>query len=148
VVHGDDFTVLGWYDVKCRGRLGPERNDLKEIKILNRRVAWEQGVITYQADERNIQEVIHAMGLSEESKGLDMAVADSDDQVNETDRDLEVDEAKRFRSVAALANYVALDRPDIQVAVSILCRDMSKPTCRSFARLKRVARYLKKHPTL
>ena len=40
-------------------------------------------------------------------------------------------EAKKFRSVAALANYVAMDRPDIQVAVSVLCQKMSKPTQKS-----------------
>ena len=51
-------------------------------------------------------------------------------------------EAKKFRSVAALANYVAMDRPDIQVAVSVLCQRMSKPTQRSWEKLKLVARYV------
>ena len=50
VVHGDDFTVLGcekqldWFrrqisdkfEVKFRGRLGPEESDDKPIRILNR----------------------------------------------------------------------------------------------------------------
>ena len=44
------------------------------------------------------------------------------------------DQASKFRSVAALANYLALDRPDLQVAV--------------WLQLKRVARYLKKYPVL
>ena len=52
VAHGDDFTVLGhrtdldWfrqeiikrYEVKFRGRLGPEAEDDKAIRILNRLV--------------------------------------------------------------------------------------------------------------
>ncbi len=46
----------------------------------------------------------------------------------------------------ALANYVALDRPDFQVAVSILCRDMSKPMQKSLAMFKKVGRYLTKPP--
>ena len=57
-------------------------------------------------------------------------------------------EAKTFRSMAALANYVAIDRPDTQVAVSVLCQKMSKPTQKSWEKLKRVARYLKKYPVL
>ena len=47
-------------------------------------------------------------------------------------------EATKFRSVAALANYLALDRPDLQVAVSILCQKMAKPTAHDFQRLKRI----------
>ena len=57
-------------------------------------------------------------------------------------------EAKKLRSVAALANYVAMDRPDTQVAVSALCQKMSKPTQKSWEKLKRVARFLKEYPVL
>ena len=59
VVHGDDFTVMGkenqldWfrekianrYEVKFRGRIGPEQKDEKSIRILNRIVTWtEEGI--------------------------------------------------------------------------------------------------------
>ncbi len=40
-------------------------------------------------------------------------------------------EAKKFRSIAALANYVAMDRPDSQVAVSILCQKHPIPPRRA-----------------
>ena len=54
VVHGDDFTVLGdelsldWfrreiskrYEVKFRGRIGPNEGDEKSARILNRIVEW------------------------------------------------------------------------------------------------------------
>ena len=50
VVHGDDFTTLGTsdapdkyetgmgaaFEIKLRGRLGPDKTDLKEVLILNR----------------------------------------------------------------------------------------------------------------
>ena len=142
VVHGDDFTALrpdkemkkleekmsSWYNVKKRGKLGPERKDDKEISILNRKVCWGDKVITYEADGRNIENVIKAVGLSEKSKGLDvpMKIETTGESVEE-DAELEAMEATRFRSVAALANYIAMDRPDLQVAVSVLCRDMAKP---------------------
>ena len=47
-----------------------------------------------------------------------------------------------------MANYVAMDRPDTQVAKSVLCQKMSKPAQKSWEKLKRVARYLKKCPVL
>ena len=56
--------------------------------------------------------------------------------------------ATKFRSVAALANYVALDRPDVQVAVSMLCQKMATSTVKSWETLKRFARRLRKHPAL
>ena len=54
VVHGDDFTFLGfekdldhiqwlmskWYEMKVRGRLDGEPGGQNETTILNRRVLW------------------------------------------------------------------------------------------------------------
>ena len=54
VNHGDDFTALGhgkdldWYrddicktmSTKVKGRLGPERDDLKSMRVLNRGIEW------------------------------------------------------------------------------------------------------------
>ena len=75
--------------------------------------------------------------------------------VAETPREAAIEEvelgtavAKKFCRVAALANYVAMDRPDTQVAVSVLYQKMSKPTQKSWEKLKRVSRYLKKYPAL
>ena len=163
VVHGDDFTALGpkvklrefedlmkeWYVIKTRGILGPEPQDDKEITILNRKLRWSEGKITYEADPRIVENILRAMGLESGSKGLDTPlVADTVAEVAAEDVELNAAEATRFRSIAALANYLALDRPDLQVAVSILCQKMSKPTQASWAKLKRVARYLKQHPVL
>ena len=61
MVHGDDFTFLGndegldWattimqeeYDIKLRGRLGPDKADQKSITILNRCLEWRQDGIYY-----------------------------------------------------------------------------------------------------
>eukprot|EP00969_Alexandrium_andersonii_P197372 8719721-Alexandrium_andersonii.AAC.1 len=59
VIHGDDFAALGtdealgWYmngiqarvPTKVKGRLGPMREDMKEMRVLNRIVTWtDEGV--------------------------------------------------------------------------------------------------------
>jgi hypothetical protein len=50
--------------------------------------------------------------------------------------------ASLFRSFAARANYLALDRPDISQATKELCRRMSAPRAADVRALARVARYL------
>ena len=47
-----------------------------------------------------------------------------------------------FRALAARANYLAQDRPDIQYAVKEIARRMAKPAGADWALLKRLARYL------
>ena len=69
VVHGDDFTFLGndegldWattimqeeYDIKLRGRLGPDKADQKSITILNRCLEWRQDGIHYEPDPGQVK---------------------------------------------------------------------------------------------
>ena len=88
VVHGDDFTALGperylrefekqmrtWYTIKTRGVLGPEPHDDKEITVLNRKLVWRDGLITYEADPRIVGNILEAMGLEEGSKTLDTPI--------------------------------------------------------------------------
>ena len=47
-----------------------------------------------------------------------------------------------YRALAARANYVAADRPDIQFSVKEVCRKMAVPQRRDWGKLKRLARYL------
>ena len=84
VVHGDDFTNLGeenelkWltdklkehFSIKDRGTLGPDVNDLKEIRLLNRIIAWESDGIRYEADQRHGEILIDVLDLKE-AKGVD-----------------------------------------------------------------------------
>ena len=64
----------------------------------------------------------------------------------ETSAELVGAEATRFRAVAARANYLAADRPDIQYAVKEICRTMAKPVQGDWQKLVRLGRYLKGSP--
>ena len=57
-------------------------------------------------------------------------------------------EATSFRALAARANYLAQDRPDIAFAAKELCREFAKPSKSSYLKLKRLARYLLGKPRL
>ena len=48
----------------------------------------------------------------------------------------------------ARANYLSLDRTDLQFASKEACRQMSDPRVSGEARIKRIARYLLKYPKL
>ena len=72
VIHGDDFTILGneveldWFrdsiqsrfEVKVRGRLGPEDNDDKSIRVLNRVITWKKDGLHNEADQRHAEIII------------------------------------------------------------------------------------------
>ena len=161
VVWGDDFTVLGRegdlrrfrddisakYSVKVRAILGPEPGDDKEVRILNRKLTWGGTGLTYEGDARHAKTVIEGMGLEVGSKGLRQPIYKEDGGEDES-AELGTWEAKRYRSLAAVVNYMSIDRPDLQFAASVLGRSMSKPTETAQVRLKKVARYLLLHPAV
>ena len=73
-------------------------------------------------------------------------VRDHDAEMVDGNVQLSEKEATTFRALAARANYLSLDRPDIQFATKEICRDMARPTASSMRRMKRLARYLLQHP--
>jgi hypothetical protein len=163
VVWGDDFTFLGrekhlkdmankmaeWYEIKVRAMMGPDPGDDKEVRILNRVCRWEKDKITYVADDKHATRIMDELGFDEGTKGVDMPIKKGHDEGDyENDEPLDTAEAKRYRRLAATINYLAVDRPDLQFTASVLGRTMAKPTERSWANLKRAARYLKAHATV
>ena len=58
------------------------------------------------------------------------------------------EEATMFRALSARANFLAQDRPDIAFSTKELCREFAIPNRNSYARLKRVVRYLAGLPRL
>ena len=153
VVHGDDFTILGhegnldWFrseiskrfEVKFRGRIGPGQKDGKSIRLLNRVFEWTREGITCEADQRHAELLVQDLGLKKGSKGV---VTPGTKSTEFNDEPLNQEDATRYRSGTARANYLAQDRSDIQYAVKELSRGMSAPTREHEEMLKRLARYL------
>ena len=54
-----------------RGVLGGEQGDDEVVTILNRQLAWRDGKIEYEADEKHAKTIIEELGLDESSKGLE-----------------------------------------------------------------------------
>ncbi|CAK0906615.1 unnamed protein product, partial [Prorocentrum cordatum] len=168
LAHGDDFMVLGdeitlkeietklteRYDIKCTGILGPDSGDAKEVVFLNRVLRYVDGstpAVEIESDQRHVELLIKELGLENESKGLDVP------SVKKTEADIDyeaklstlpLDEVRRYRSVVMRAAYLTLDRPDIVDAVKQCSRRMQAPTSADMMMVKRLGRYLVKHPCL
>jgi hypothetical protein len=166
-VHGDDFTFLGsdddldeieallksWFDLKVRGRLGPDDSDDKEIVILGRTLTWTPEGIWIRADDKHSLAIKKYCEVDQSSKGLVSPgkKIDNDDITDpKFNKEAEpITDKKRiteFRGMAAIANYLSQDRVDIQFAAKELCRSMAAPSEASFGKLKHLARYLVNHP--
>ena len=81
-------------------------------------------------------------GLDGRSKGLTSnGRADVVGEVMDEEL-LPQEEASAFRALAARINFLAQDCPDIQFPAKEVCQDMAVPTRNSWAKMKRLARYL------
>ena len=125
--------------------IGEDDHLSKETKILNRIIRVTQDGWEIEAGPRHGELIIKEPGL-ENSKGL--TTPGFDEPVNDDDPELEDWRATKFRSVAARANHLALDRPDLQFAVKELCRSMSRPTEGSWRKLTRLGKYIIHRPRL
>jgi len=159
VVHGDDFTALGWesqldwyreqvtrrFESKVKGRIGPASGDEKSMRVLNRLVHWTSEGIEYEADQRHAELIIQELNLKADSKGANTPGEQSKGKDGNEQYDEELEGAERtwYRGIVARGNYLAQDRCDIQYAEKELSRGMQNPTKRHVRTLKRLGRYLK-----
>ena len=76
-VHGDDFVSEGakedlkWFDEALAKEfkikteiLGPDEGEVKELRILNRVVRWEEDGLEREADQRHAELIISQLDLS------------------------------------------------------------------------------------
>ncbi len=162
VVHGDDFTSLASEDqliwlrdslekvflIKDRGILGPETHNLKEIRLLNRIIAWEPNFIRFEADQRHAEILMSEFEL-DGAKGVETPGTTENKYIEgqeDLDESLPAHLVTKYRAAAARCNFLGLDRPDVQFSAKEVSRGMSKPTQGDLIRLKRLIRYLIKYP--
>ena len=116
---------------------------IKEITILNRLISWKEGCIHYGADPKHVFGILKYLNLNDESNILVVpCVRETKEELANEDAELSPDVATEFRGLAARANYLSLDRVDIQYTTKEICRDMASPKASSLSKMKRLARYL------
>ena len=160
-VHGDDLTATGpkdaldWYEaaisseyeVKIHPRMGPGKDDAKEMRVLNRVITWHEAHIEYEADPRQAERLVEECGLNG-SNPMGTPGSKNSFQEHEADKPLEAGMTTPFRGAAARCNYLSADRCDLQFGAKEICRSMATPTLLSWKALKMVGRYLCGRPRL
>ena len=132
-----------WFEIKVRASLGPDKADDKEVVNLGRVVRWMRDGIKYEADPKHRKMILEHFGLDDGSRYL-VYNGEKDYKPDEPweEEPLGSAEATKFRGLAARANFLTLDCPDLQFPVRQTSREMSAPTVGSWKRLKKIARYL------
>ncbi len=130
--------------VKLVGKLGGDHGDDKEIRVLNRILRWTAHGIMYEADPRHAEILASEVGATGPAVRTPVVKSDKVKVEAESGNEelLDAETTRWFRSGAARANYLAMDRPELAFATKELCRRMTAPTRRDMAALGRVARYL------
>ena len=120
--------------------------EVREARILNRIIRITEEGWEYEADQRHADLIVKETGADKLSTlthpGGDKAVISAEGETES----LVGAEATRFRAVAARANYLSGDRPDIQYTVKEISRRMAKPVRGDWDKLIRLGRYLKGAP--
>ena len=94
-VHGDDFITLGgdveiaWlkdnmvsaYQCKLVSKVGPQPDDCKSMRILNRVLEWTPEGIYLEADQRHAEIIIKELGLEDCKGGGAPGAKDKDDEI-------------------------------------------------------------------
>jgi len=138
MVHGDDFVSVGidsslkWMSSELEKQfevstqiVGPERDDQKQVKVLNRIIKFTDEGIVYEPDPRHAELIVKELGLD----FANPVVTPGCDEKNDSTKSRTLDDIgkKRYQSIVARGNFLALDRPDIQFAVKECAQHMSSP---------------------
>ena len=86
--------------------------------------------------------------VQEQSKRIGVRAAKKAERLKGAQGILDAEGAATFRQLAARANDLALDRPDISFATKELCRCFASPTTDARDALKRLVRYLVQAPRM
>ena len=113
---------------------------MTEIRILNRIARRTPHGYEWEADPRHAELIIQQMGLVAATSLSTPGNKDRDPHLDE--EPLQGEEATAYRAAAARANYLAMDRADIQYAAKEVCRKMATPRRCDWQKVKRLARYL------
>ena len=155
VVYGDDILVVGPRSLVDAARksprkrfgtreqmLGPGPTDASEIVRLNRRVQSTEEGIRISRDPRHVKEIIEELGLEGAKHADTPMIVSQSGKMDRYSRALSLRDATLYRRLVAKLNYLAMDRPGIRHAASIMGCHASSPEDADMVMLKRVGRFL------
>eukprot|EP00969_Alexandrium_andersonii_P091539 4040444-Alexandrium_andersonii.AAC.1 len=104
-------------------RLGGGATDLKEARLLNRIIRWTPGGYLYEADPRHAEQLLRdALGAAGGARAVTFPGYKRGPADGKSVAALQQREAGQYRALAARANYLSMDRPDLSFAAKECCR--------------------------
>ena len=92
---------------------GENMKEGSEGRLLNRVVRCTPKGWEVEADQRHADLIVQELGLSDAKGVIPPGENDPRRKEGENEEELTPDEATRYRAIAARANYLAADRPDL-----------------------------------
>jgi hypothetical protein len=157
LVHGDDYATAGnikdlrWfkqrlevaYEIKTQ-IIGPDGDKIG--KVLNRVITYTAFGFELKADQRHSEMIVEQLGVTS-SGGITTAECKNEEIEGPEQEELLPDaDVTLFRGVAARANYLGPDRPDMLYASKEACRKMSKPSIKGLEKMTRIGKFLAGRP--
>ena len=157
LVHGDGYTTAGsisellWfkkrleetYEIKTQ-LIGPGGEQTG--KVLNRIITFTGDGYELEADQRHSEMIVEQLGVSG-SGGITTAGCQNEEvESPEQEEKLPDGDITLFRGVAARANYLGPDRPDMLYASKEVCREMSSPSVGGLEKMMRIGKFLSGRP--
>ena len=110
---------------------------------------WNNEGITIEGHQQHAEIIVQQLGIQNER-----ILSSPGERINPKDMSEEDHEepgaadAEVYRAASARANYMALDRSDIRLAVKELTRHMSKPRNKYYKQLVHLGKYLLGKPRI
>jgi hypothetical protein len=157
LVHGDDYTTAGnikdlrWfkqrleeaYEIKTQ-IIGPDGDKIGQV--LDRVITYIVFGFEFEADQRHSEMIVEQLGVTS-SGGITTAGCQNEEIEGPEQEELLPDgDVTLFRGVAARANYLGPDRPDMLYASKEVCREMSKPSIGGLEKMTRIGKFLAGRP--
>ena len=153
--HGDDICCVGThkdllifheklskhFDAKVKYLIGSGEKDDKHGVILNRFITLQDGILHWESDPRHHELIIAELGLLK-AKSVSTPAARFTKKDVEQCEELTGTAIKQYRSTAARAGFLSMDRWELLYSAKECLRGMSKPTTLHLRMLKRIGRYL------
>lgn len=128
--------------------MGDRADEEKEVRVLGRVIRFTDKGWEYEADQRHAEIIVNDLDMKNANPVASAGEDEKPHEVEDNLVELTPQDSSKYRQLAARANYLAPDRPDIQYAVKELCRKMACPTRGNWKKLKRLARYLVGRPRM
>ena len=107
--------------------------------VLGRVVDWRADELWWEADPRHVERILQVCGMVSRNPSVVPGVKLQEEDGHEED-------FARYSSVVTTANFISQDRPDVRFALKELCREMARPACASWRKLKKLAKCLRGQP--